>query len=80
MLPVVPMKPQGDKRARLQIVATYIKNGTVLFPRTCRNEIFTFGLRISTTFDAFRHGAGARSAVTGVAKDSLDRNLVILDD
>jgi phage terminase large subunit-like protein len=34
MLPVVPMKPQGDKRARLQVVAPYIKNGTVLFPRT----------------------------------------------
>jgi phage terminase large subunit-like protein len=34
MLPVVPMKPQGDKRARLQVVAPYIKNGTVLFPRS----------------------------------------------
>jgi predicted phage terminase large subunit-like protein len=33
LLPVVPMKPQGDKRARLQVVAPYIKNGTVLFPR-----------------------------------------------
>ena len=33
MLPVIAMKPQGDKRARLQVVAPYIKNGTVLFPR-----------------------------------------------
>jgi phage terminase large subunit-like protein len=33
MIPVVPMKPQGDKRARLQVIARYIKNGTVLFPR-----------------------------------------------
>jgi hypothetical protein len=31
MIPVVPMKPQGDKRALLQLVASYIKNGTVLF-------------------------------------------------
>jgi phage terminase large subunit-like protein len=34
MLPVVPMKPQGDKRARLQVVAPYINNGTVLFTRS----------------------------------------------
>jgi phage terminase large subunit-like protein len=34
MLPVIPMKPQGDKRARLQVMAPSIRNGTVLFPRT----------------------------------------------
>ena len=34
LLPVVPMKAGGDKRARLRAVATYIQNGTVLFPRT----------------------------------------------
>ena len=39
MLPVVPMKPQGDKRARLQVVAPYIKNGTVLFPRSGCEEL-----------------------------------------
>ncbi len=39
MLPVVPMKPQGDKRARLQVVAPYIRNGTVLFPRTGCEEL-----------------------------------------
>lgn len=44
MLPVIPMKPQGDKRARLQLVAPYIKNGTVLFPRAgcedLRGQVF----------------------------------------
>jgi len=34
MLPVVPMKPQGDKRARLLVAASYIKSGTVLSPRS----------------------------------------------
>jgi len=29
MLPVIPMKPTTDKRSRLQVVAPYIKNGTV---------------------------------------------------
>lgn len=33
LLPVTPMKPINDKRARLHVAATYIKNGTVLFPR-----------------------------------------------
>jgi hypothetical protein len=32
MLPVIPMKPTTDKRSRLQVAASYIKNGTVLFP------------------------------------------------
>lgn len=39
LLPVVPMKPQGDKRARLQVVAPYIRNGTVLFPRSGCEEL-----------------------------------------
>ena len=34
MLPVIPMKPTADKRSRLQVIAPYIKNGTVLFPRS----------------------------------------------
>jgi predicted phage terminase large subunit-like protein len=33
LLPVIPMRPINDKRARLNSVAPYIKNGTVLFPR-----------------------------------------------
>lgn len=31
---VIPIKPISDKRARLRVAARYIKNGTVLFPRT----------------------------------------------
>jgi predicted phage terminase large subunit-like protein len=48
MLPVVPVKPTTDKRSRLQVVAPYIKNGTVLFPRTgCEQllgQIFNLGV------------------------------------
>jgi predicted phage terminase large subunit-like protein len=48
MLPVTAMKPQADKRARLQVVAPYVKNGTVLFPRTgCEQllaQLFGFGV------------------------------------
>jgi predicted phage terminase large subunit-like protein len=48
MLPVIPMKPTTDKRSRLQVVAPYIKNGTVLFPRSgCEEllgQIFNFGV------------------------------------
>jgi phage terminase large subunit-like protein len=48
LLPVVPMKPVHDKRSRLQVVAPYIKNGTVLFPRTgCEEllgQVFNLGI------------------------------------
>lgn len=48
MLPVVPMKPTTDKRSRLQVVAPYIKNGTVLFPRSgCEQllgQVFNLGV------------------------------------
>jgi predicted phage terminase large subunit-like protein len=48
LLPVVPMRPVKDKRSRLQVVAPYIKNGTVLFPRTgCEQllgQIFNLGV------------------------------------
>ena len=40
--------PQGDRRARLQVVAPHIKNGTVLFPRSgCEEllgQIFNIGV------------------------------------
>jgi phage terminase large subunit-like protein len=39
LLPVVPMKAIHDKRSRLQVVAPYIKNGTVLFPRMGCEEL-----------------------------------------
>ena len=48
MIPVVPMKPTTDKRSRLQVVAPYIKNGTVLFPRSgCEQllgQVFNLGV------------------------------------
>jgi predicted phage terminase large subunit-like protein len=48
MLPVVPMVPVADKRSRLQVVAPYIKNGSVLFPRSgCEQllaQLFGFGV------------------------------------
>jgi len=34
MMAVHPMRPIADKRSRLRVAARYIKNGTVLFPRT----------------------------------------------
>ena len=47
MLPVVAMKPTTDNRSRLLVVAPYIKNGTVLFPRSdCEQllgQIFNLG-------------------------------------
>jgi len=47
-LDVKAMRPLGDKAARLQVAANYIKNGTVLFPRTgCEtliNQIVDFGV------------------------------------
>jgi len=47
LLPVVPMKPTHDKRSRLMVVAPYIKNGTVVFPRIgCEQllaQLFGFG-------------------------------------
>ncbi|MGB9458520.1 MAG: hypothetical protein WCB12_20895 [Bryobacteraceae bacterium] len=48
LLPVIPMKPQADKRSRLLVVAPCIKNGTVLFPRSgCEQllaQVFGFGV------------------------------------
>lgn len=38
-LPVIPMRPSQDKRSRLQVVAAYIKNGIVLFPRKGCEEL-----------------------------------------
>lgn len=34
MMAVIPVRPIADKRARLRVAARYIKNGTVLFPKT----------------------------------------------
>jgi len=47
-LNVQPFTPVSDKRSRLQVVAPYIKNGTILFPRNgvadLINEIINFGV------------------------------------
>lgn len=46
-LPVIEIKPIGDKRARLETVAMYIKQGLVRFPRkgceTLLEQLFGFG-------------------------------------
>lgn len=39
MLPVVPMRAGGDKRARFKTASTYIENGTILFPRKGAEEL-----------------------------------------
>ena len=48
VLPVVSMRPQSDKRSLLQVVARYIKKGTVLFPRSgCEQllgQLFNLGV------------------------------------
>jgi phage terminase large subunit-like protein len=48
LLPVVGIKHITDKRSRFQVIAPYIKNGTVLFPRSgCEQllaQIFGFGV------------------------------------
>lgn len=47
MMAVIAVKPIKDKRSRLRVAARYIKNGTVLFPKTgCEkliNQILNFG-------------------------------------
>lgn len=40
-LPVIPMQALQDKRARLSVAATYIKNGTVLFPKKGCEELIS---------------------------------------
>jgi predicted phage terminase large subunit-like protein len=48
MLPVIGIRHTTDKRSRFQVVAPYIKNGTVLFPRSgCEqllSQMFGFGV------------------------------------
>ena len=48
LLAVHPVRPATDKRSRFMTAATYIKNGTVLFPRNgCQellNQMFNFGV------------------------------------
>lgn len=39
MLPVIPVRPTTDKRARLQAIAPYIQNGTVEFAREGNEDL-----------------------------------------
>lgn len=47
LIPVVPFTATKDKRTRLEVIAPYVRNGTVLFPRTgCEEllqQIFSLG-------------------------------------
>ena len=41
LLPVTPMRVSTDKRARLQSIAGFVQNGTILFPREGCEELIT---------------------------------------
>jgi phage terminase large subunit-like protein len=71
MLPVVPMKPTTDKRSRLQVVASYIKNGTVLFPRSGCEELLgqVFNLGVESHDDLCD---GLTSLLQGLANQGLE--------
>jgi phage terminase large subunit-like protein len=71
MLPVVPMKPTTDKRSRLQVVAPYIKNGTVLFPRSGCEELLgqVFNLGVESHDDLCD---GLTSLLQGLANQGLE--------
>lgn len=77
MLPV-PMKPNGDKRARLQVAAPYIKNGTALFPRTGCEELLgqVFNLGVESHDDLCDSLTyllqGLANQGFGAAEDPLD--------
>jgi hypothetical protein len=77
----VQLKPVHDKRSRLQVVARYIQNGTVLFPRSgCEkllDQVFNLGVE---SHDDLCDGLtylipGASESGLGAAKDSLDRGV-----
>ncbi len=77
MLPVVPMNPINDKRARLKVAANYIKNGTVVFPRTgCEDlliQLLGFGIEEHDDLvDALVY------LILGLAQQGLARPEVIL--
>jgi hypothetical protein len=71
LLPVVPMRLIKDKRSRLQIVAPYIKNGTILFPRNGCEELLgqMFNLGVESRDDLF---GGLTYLLQGLADPGLD--------
>lgn len=69
------MKPFGDKAARLQVAANYIKNGTVLFPRKgCEdllNQLLGFGVESKDDMvDAMTY------AILGLVENGLEMLMV----
>ena len=78
MLPVVPMKPVHDKRSRLQVVAPYIQNGTVLFPwkrlrGTVRPNVQPRrGINTMTSATASLNLLQGLANQVGAAEDSMD--------
>lgn len=71
LLPVVPMRPTTDKRSRLQVVAPYIKNGTVLFPRNGCEELLgqVFNLGIDSHDDLCD---GLSTLLQGLADNGIE--------
>lgn len=76
MLPIKAIKPGVDKRARLRAVATYIQNGTVLFPKTGCEDLITqllgFGVEDHDDLvDAFVY------LILGIAQEGIQSQEVI---
>ncbi len=76
MLPIKAIKPGVDKRARLRAVATYIQNGTVLFPKTGCEDLITqllgFGVEDHDDLvDAFVY------MILGIAQEGIQSQEVI---
>jgi len=59
LLDVLPMKPNGDKESRVHVISTYIKGGTVLFPRRgCEDlirQLIYFGTEHDDLVDALAY-------------------------
>lgn len=75
MLAVRPMRPNTDKRSRLRVAATYIKNGTVRFPRIGMTELLTqlFGFGIESHDDMVD---ALVYLILGLAEEGIDLPMV----
>lgn len=77
MMAVIAIKPIADKRARLRVAARYIKNGTVLFPKTgCEKliqQLLNFG---NESHDDLVDGLV--NLIFGVVEQGLDIRKVVL--
>lgn len=74
---VIAIKPIADKRARLRVAARYIKNGTVMFPKTgCEkliNQLLNFGNE-----DHDDLVDGLVNLILGAVNEGLDIRRVVL--